>query len=601
MMRCAASFLVIVVLFLGSAATPEPTASTHLIVRDYARFVEHAQRLSELVEAYRRGQSDTTAVRQAVHATRKAYKRTAWLVETYYPTYTATHFNGPPLPRPRKQEGHSEMVAPEGLQVMDEMAYTTDPDPTQLSVLSRKLLARARLLLPEVSQRTYPLTEVLEAMRAEVVRIPTLYLTGFDTPGSASGLAESRAALASLADVLSEQSILAAYPTHAEAVHQLRAAAAALSAPETFAEFDRLSFQRNHLNGLYRILGRLQGQSGQTPRLPFSSGRNPAGQDLYADEFLDPYAYAELRSEDDSPALRALGKRLFYDERLSGGGQLSCGSCHQPERYFTDGKRRSVRDAPTLLNAVYADRYFYDLRAFSLEQQAAHVIYDHAEFATDYAGIIARLRSEGGYRRQFREAFGKGGKIDRRTFGAALASYVLSLRSFNSPFDRYARGQSDELDEAAKQGFNLFMGRAGCGTCHFAPTFAGLLPPAYTESESEVLGVPADPDAAVLTLAPDRGRAAGGPAYEEIAWYEHSVKTPTIRNVAETAPYFHHGMFPDLAAVVDFYDRGGGAGLGLTVPNQTLPATPLNLTATEKNALIAFMRSLTDSGPEGTR
>ena len=138
------------------------------------------------------------------------------------------------------------------------------------------------------------------------------------------------------------------------------------------------------------------------------------------------------------------------------------------------------------------------------------------------------------------------------------------------------------------------MGKAACATCHFVPTFAGLVPPLYNENESEILGVLANPLESSPKLDEDKGRL-DNQIYNEYAWiYERSVKTTTVRNAALTAPYFHNGAYPTLDQVIDFYNKGGGGGLGLNVTNQTLPPDPLNLTEPEVKALIAFMTSLND-------
>jgi cytochrome c peroxidase len=172
---------------------------------------------------------------------------------------------------------------------------------------------------------------------------------------------------------------------------------------------------------------------------------------------------------------------------------------------------------------------------------------------------------------------------------------VRATKSFNSPVDQYLRGEISIIDEDVRKGFNLFMGKALCGTCHFAPTYSGLVPPSFTENESEVIGVPHDPFVRPLRLDPDLGRYENGRARDHAPHLKHSFKTPTVRNVALTAPYMHQGAYPTLASVVDFYNRGGGKGLGLTVPYQTLPFDQLNLNTQEQQALIRFMESLTDT------
>ena len=138
------------------------------------------------------------------------------------------------------------------------------------------------------------------------------------------------------------------------------------------------------------------------------------------------------------------------------------------------------------------------------------------------------------------------------------------------------------------------MGKAACGTCHFAPTFAGLVPPRFTETESEILGILKKFDTISPTLDTDAGRYSGH-AKDQVPLYKRSFKTMTVRNSAITAPYFHNGAFATLDEVIEFYHRGGGAGLGLDVPYQTLPSEQLHLTRKEKKDIIAFLHSLTDT------
>ena len=149
------------------------------------------------------------------------------------------------------------------------------------------------------------------------------------------------------------------------------------------------------------------------------------------------------------------------------------------------------------------------------------------------------------------------------------------------------------LTAEVKKGFNLFMGKANCGTCHFAPNFSGLVPPLFDESESEVLGVRINADS--LILDDDLGRYASGIPSYEAEFYKHSFKTLSVRNVKFSAPYFHNGGFTSLREVMDFYNNGGGAGRGLDVPYQTLSADSLNLNEDEINAIISFMEALSDT------
>ncbi|MFM8473487.1 MAG: cytochrome-c peroxidase, partial [Candidatus Kapaibacterium sp.] len=175
-----------------------------------------------------------------------------------------------------------------------------------------------------------------------------------------------------------------------------------------------------------------------------------------------------------------------------------------------------------------------------------------------------------------------------------IGAYVASLSSFNSRIDRYLRGEAVRITASERRGLNLFMGRAACATCHFPPTFAGYVPPTFLDSESEILGVPARFDTTDAIPDSDIGRA-GGIRREHSRIYRHSFKTPTVRNAALTAPYFHNGSYGTLEKVIDFYARGGGKGIGWPVLHQTLPFDRLELSTRDRRDLVAFMNSLTDT------
>ncbi|MGZ9677486.1 cytochrome-c peroxidase [Flavobacterium sp. GNP001] len=200
------------------------------------------------------------------------------------------------------------------------------------------------------------------------------------------------------------------------------------------------------------------------------------------------------------------------------------------------------------------------------------------------AKSVEALKKEASYVAKFQKAFPKAA-IDEFGIKNALASYIRSLSNYDSKFDGFMRGEEKfDLDEIA--GFNLFTGKAKCATCHFIPLTNGTVPPSFMKSESEVLGVPNKHK----KLDADLGKFELTKA--EI--HRNSFKTPTIRNVELTAPYMHNGVFKTLEEVIDFYNEGGGNGLGFNLQNQTLPEDKLNLTDLEKKQLIAFMKTLTD-------
>jgi cytochrome c peroxidase len=219
------------------------------------------------------------------------------------------------------------------------------------------------------------------------------------------------------------------------------------------------------------------------------------------------------------------------------------------------------------------------------------------EFNITFTEIAERLSKSPDYRKQFEDLYGSVTKnpLKRRSISNPIAAYVSSLISFDSEFDKYVREETSEFPKAAKRGFNLFMGKAACGTCHFVPTFSGLVPPFYMETESEVLGITLGLDTLNPQMDTDLGRRLNGKKKEAFDHFRNSMKTVTVRNAALTAPYMHNGLFKTLEEVIEFYDHGGGAGMGLDIANQTLSSDRLNLSKQEKSDLIDFMHTLTDT------
>jgi cytochrome c peroxidase len=246
-----------------------------------------------------------------------------------------------------------------------------------------------------------------------------------------------------------------------------------------------------------------------------------------------------------------------------------------------------------LLSAGLQPTLFADGRVRTLEDQATDVMGSASEMGGSLALAAEAVSRRPEYRARFGAAFGVSPEhaVTSSALRLAIAAYVRSLTGLNAPFDRAVRGDRTALGAEARDGFNLFMGKARCGTCHFAPLFGGAMPPSFNENEPEVIGVPARRGARRPVVDPDSGRFN----VRRIDQHLHAFKTPSLRNVALTAPYMHNGAFPTLESVVDFYDAGGGAGIGVALRHQTLPADSLHLSAREKRAIVAFMRALTDT------
>lgn len=580
-----------------------------------SHLTEIAASYEETADRFSKGQATIEALQEVHSKTRLAYKALEFLLEYNDREAVKKFLNGPPLLSLEPHVPEIRIIEPVGLQVMDELVYGDDPKSEQAEILELIQQFNKDLKKIKTFQERVVLQHrfVFEAYRYQLIRIFTLGLTGFDTPGSGAAIPEAKRSLEG-----SSKAIQAYFPLleqidpelATEARLAIGEAAKALTASTDFNSFRRLKFLKNHLNPLLKLSLRVQ-KTLEVELLNEITDREQAwnyeADNLFSEDFMNANFYNNLNDEAQSEDRIALGRLLFYDPILSKNNERSCASCHQPERAFTDGLSTSMalngeghikRNAPTLINSVYAEHYFYDLREPNLERQVKHVVLDEKEFNTDFFEIIEKLQQSEDYKALFAKAYPDQQRyqVSKWSISNALACYVTSLSSFNSPFDQYVRGEKEEIAAEVERGFDLFMGKASCGTCHFAPTFNGTVPPYFHESESEVLGVPAaaaGPDS--LTLDSDLGRYSSQKPIDQAPFFVHSFKTVSVRNAALTAPYMHNGIYNSLEEVIDFYNKGGGAGMGIEVPFQTLPDAPLELTENEVQDLVSFMEALTDT------
>jgi len=533
-----------------------------------------------------------------------------YLLAYVEPATVTLHLNGAPLPKTEPSVPEIVVIEPCGLQTLDELVFADEIERPAIKKLSAKLLRDYTHLHKQMAWLRLQHRHVFESMREEVISLYTLGVTGFDTPGSGAAMPEARVAFSSLERVFKAYgpAIAAVDPELHASLQTAFTAGGDQLQTDDFDGFDRLRFLRQAINPLTKGLPIAQmaleiESSADQARLPHAANRQ--SEYLFSKDFLNADFYANLTDSPMAEKRRELGELLFFDPVLSKDLTASCATCHQPDLAFTDGYAKSfrvsgegtvLRNSPTLLNSVYAERYFYDLREEFLERQMMHVVSDQHEFATDFITIENRLRLSEAYRELFAEAYADQPKyqLSKWSISDAISHYVMSLQSWESDFDRYARGETDQLADDVRRGYNLFMGKATCGTCHFAPNFNGLVPPLYSDSESEVLGVPATIAWDSATVDPDLGRLVSGRPQDEAYFQAYAFKTPTVRNAAVTGPYMHNGVYNTLEEVMDFYNRGGGAGIGIDIPHQTLPPAKLNLTESEISDVVAFMESLTD-------
>jgi len=294
-----------------------------------------------------------------------------------------------------------------------------------------------------------------------------------------------------------------------------------------------------------------------------------------------------------TPAKVSLGRELFFDPVLSADRSLACASCHRPSLAFSDGRRVSVgvggregtRNTPAIVNRTYGRAFFWDGRIATLETQVLQPIVHPKEMGAELPTIVDRLRSDSGYARRFIAVFGR--SPDTEGLSQALSSYVRTLTSGDSRYDRFAAGDATALTPQEQQGLQVFRGHGRCTVCHLGSNL--------TDEQFHNTGVAWRPDgdstgAAPLAEPRDPGRFAITGAPADLG----AFKTPTLREVAGTAPYMHDGSLATLEDVVDFYSDGGQANPSLDGRIQ-----PLHLTAEEKAALVAFLRALSGEITEG--
>jgi cytochrome c peroxidase len=311
-----------------------------------------------------------------------------------------------------------------------------------------------------------------------------------------------------------------------------------------------------------------------------------------------------------------LGRKLFFEPRLSADGSVSCASCHDPGRAFTDGKRvaegiggrRGTRNSPTLLNAMFNGGQFWDGRAASLEDQGKMPLVNPDEMGNhSLDDVTARIGAIPEYAGEFQRVFGTAVAMDG--IAKAIAAFERTLVSANSPLDRYLAGDVNAMSEGARNGMALFRGKARCGVCHaFNQNFSTFATfPFLTDMNYRNTGIAANYDGfgALARRAMNVARDQSEDVSSEVARHERAgelgrflisgntldvgaFRTPSLRNVELTAPYFHDGSAATLEEVVRYYVKGGNQN-----PNRDWQLEPVALNDEEQRNLVEFLKALT--------
>lgn len=441
------------------------------------------------------------------------------------------------------------------------------------------------------------------ANRLFILNIAAIYSTGFECPDRELIIPELKQMLADTRAIYT--AFNTSFPDYALTEKYMRAYNDLLnfvqSQPNSVAAFDHYRMLRDYVNPLFSL-----NQAMIRDYRARSANFNDYTLSNEVASIFDKKLYEGQNTKgiylpvDDSASLEEIkktGKQLFYDPILSGNNQRSCASCHKSTDYFTDNNRTTSlqfdnmgslpRNTPSLINTVYHHLIMLDGKHYALLNQAKDVVMNANEMGGTEKDVVEKVMSCSDYAKAFKK-FVKwtpnSPKLKIDHIVSAVILYYSDFSKYYSPFD-HSMNSNETIPIEAIKGFNIFMGKAQCGTCHFPPQFNGVKPP-YISSEFEVLGIPAD--TMYSKLSKDTGRALVNPAME--TW--NAFRTPTVRNINHTAPYMHNGVFTTIDQILDFYDNGGGAGHKLNVANQTLSADSLHLSIEEKKQLKAFMQSL---------
>lgn len=481
-----------------------------------------------------------------------------------------------------------KIMQPFGFQVMEELLHEDPYNKQELKLIAEKTKRRLEFHLSN-TQLNFKDYHILWLIRDEINRVALTGITGFDSPVLEQSLEEAIIVYKSI------QAIIDTYKTNFTSEDLYKAwkteiAQTIKTLNHDFETFDRFNFIKTHTHNQLKLI--IKTTKDWQVDFPYQLAFKNDMTSLFSKNTFNLSYFSSEKLDSLSPNRIDLGEKLFYEKALSKESNINCATCHQVDKYFTDGKKISegvTRNSPTLLYAALQKGFFYDNRAGSLEGQIVSVVNNVNEFHTDLNHLETVVTNNKEYSKAFVANYKDG--ITQDNVRNAIATFIKSLTPFNSKFDKNINGDEQTLTNSEKNGFNLFMGKAKCATCHFPPTFNGTVPILYKESEMELIGVPITSDTINAKIDVDLGR------YDifKTEQKKHFFKTPTIRNIEKTAPYMHNGVFNTLEEVIDFYNRGGGNGLGFNLEFQTLPEDKLSLTKQEITDLIAFMKTLTDS------
>ena len=502
--------------------------------------------------------------------------------------------------KPYKREGSGLTLA---ALYLDEKQLDKD---SLLNLVRPSIFATGTYMADSITSQLQLHHHFFLANRLFILNLAAIYTTGFECPDTSRIIPELRSMLADVSKIYYSFNESFSKTSLSENYLSLYNSAIVFTnrQPKDYSRFDHFTFIRDYINPLFKMNQQFIKQYGVFTKSYVDYSLNNSNTSIFSKDLYfgqnEKGIFLRVTDQNALLEIEKIGKLLFYDPLLSGNNQRSCNSCHNATAYFTDTllstsfqfdrKNPLSRNTPSLINATFNHLLMLDGKHISLQNQGKDVITNPMEMGSNEKEVVQKIMNCSDYKKAFKSFLKytpQETEVTIEHIVSAISLYYSKFNNYYAPFDD-AMNNKKEIEPAVKQGFNLFMSKAQCATCHFVPQFNGVKPP-YIGSEFEVLGVPADTGFKKLSL--DKGRYGLNPAAEML----NAFRTGSIRNAEFTKPYMHNGVFNKLEQIVDFYDAGGGVGKGLKVNNQTLSSDSLRLTSNEKKNLVLFMRSLNEN------
>lgn len=599
-------FLIICIAFIS----PEIQSNYQ---KKYFRSLENIEAsLKELNAEIKEPRARKEAIKARIHNCREVVKGAdTWL--RYFAPVSYKKLNGP-LPvewetevfekteKPYRREGAGLALAE---LYMDEENFNKD---SLAHLIEASLKEMVVYHADSVTDNLHTADHFFFANRLFILNLSALYTTGFECPDTSRIVPEMRAMLKEVKTVYAafnesfpDKKISSDYLSQFDKTIEF-----VNKQSDNYSLFNNFEFIREYINPLFALNQRMINDY-KVVSISFIDytlnnkcfsifdkalyrGQNTLG------------VYFIVKDEKAISDLTEAGRQLFFDPIISGNNKRSCASCHKADQLFADTtlatsrqfekEKFLPRNTPSLINVVFQHLLMLDGRHTTLQNQAKDVTTNPIEMGGKENEIVEKILSCKDYKKIFSKYLKYTPQFDAVKIDhivSAITMYYGRFSFYTSPFDD-AMNKKTNADPEVISGFNLFMGKAQCGTCHFIPQFNGAKPP-FVSSEFEVLGVPNDRD--FKSISNDLGRYNKNP----VSQMKHAFRTNTVRNTQYTAPYMYNGVFRTMEEVIDFYAAGGGVGKGLAFENQTLSSDSIKLSPKEKKLLIKFINSLSENIP----